>query len=63
VVIQNSYPEIGIRKGTFDVISGAAGAKVELFHRLLLTGNVLFQLNNNGLRAKVVPIAGLSYTF
>jgi hypothetical protein len=60
---QSSYQQIAIRKGDFNVVSGAAGAKAQLFHRLLLTANVLFQMNNNGLRAKVVPIAGLSYTF
>ena len=27
------------------------------------TGNVLIKLNDSGLRAKVVPLAGISYTF
>jgi hypothetical protein len=29
----------------------------------LVTGNVLLKLNDSGLRAKVVPLAGVSYTF
>jgi hypothetical protein len=30
---------------------------------LLLTGNVLIKINDGGLRAKFIPLIGLSYTF
>jgi hypothetical protein len=40
----------------------AAGGKYSP-HGNLLTGNVQFKLDDGGLRAKVVPLVGISYTF
>jgi hypothetical protein len=45
------------------IVDASLGAKVRLFRHLLATGNILVKLNNIGLRAKVVPLAGISYTF
>jgi len=42
---------------------GVAGIKVNLTRTLLLTGNVLFPINDAGLRAKVAPVLGLDYAF
>jgi hypothetical protein len=42
--------------------SMAVGAKVRLFGNLLLTGDVLFRLDNRGLRQDVTPLVALSYT-
>ena len=39
------------------------GAKVRLKGQLLLIGNVTTRIDNGGLRARVVPLAGLSYAF
>jgi hypothetical protein len=63
VTIQQNYQQIVIRTGSFNMISGSAGFKVQVAGNLLLTANALFQLNNDGLKAKVVPLVGLSYTF
>ena len=53
-----------LRAGSYNASSVSAGFKVRPFGSLLLTGNVLIRLNDNaGLRAKYVPLAGLSYTF
>jgi len=41
----------------------AIGTKVNPLGHLLITANVLIKLDNGGLRAKVVPMAGLSYSF
>jgi hypothetical protein len=41
----------------------AMGAKYSLRGNLLLTANVQFKLDDGGLRAKVVPLIGISYTF
>jgi hypothetical protein len=56
------YATTSVKLGNFDVQTGSAGMKVKLGADFLLTANVLFQLNNNGLRARVVPLIGLSYT-
>lgn len=63
VTIQDSYRQIGIQTRSFNILSGSAGFKVQLVDKLLLTTNLLFQMNNEGLRAKVVPLVGLSYSF
>jgi hypothetical protein len=42
--------------------SMAVGAKVRLWGNLLLTGDVLFRLDNRGLRQDVTPLVALSYT-
>jgi hypothetical protein len=39
------------------------GAKIKVVSNLLFTGNVVFKINNDGLRATAVPMAELSYTF
>lgn len=37
--------------------------KAETYKHLILTGNLTIKLNDGGLRATVVPLAGLSYSF
>jgi hypothetical protein len=39
------------------------GFKAQTYKHLILTGNLTIKLNNGGLRATVVPLAGLSYSF
>jgi hypothetical protein len=58
-----SFPQIAFATESYNVASGAAGAKVNLFGRLLLDVNVLFKLNDSGLRDKVTPLVGLEYAF
>lgn len=45
------------------IVDASIGAKVRIYRHLLVTGNVLVKLNDSGLRAKVVPLAGISYVF
>ncbi len=49
--------------GTFNITNASVGLKMRPFARLLMTANVLIKLNDGGLRARVVPLAGVSYTF
>ncbi len=58
-----SLPNITGRNETMTLNSGAAGLKVNLFGGLLLTADVLFRMDNNGLRQDVTPLIGLSRTF
>jgi hypothetical protein len=39
------------------------GGKINPIGNLLITANVLFKLDNNGLHNKPAPLAGISYTF
>jgi hypothetical protein len=58
-----TLPDIEGRKQTMTLNSGAAGLKVNLFGGLLLTADILFRLDDNGLRQNVTPLIGLSRTF
>ncbi len=49
--------------GTFNITNASVGLKIRPFARLLMTANALIKLNDGGLRAKVVPLVGVSYTF
>ena len=56
-------PTIAGSKNSFTINNGAAGLKYNLFNRLLLTANLLFRLDNNGLRQNVTPLVAVSYAF
>ena len=44
-------------------INSAVGLKAQIQQHVVATGNLLFGLNRAGLRARVVPMVGLSYVF
>ena len=61
-----THPEISqiqLFKDSANIDDFSIGAKVNPIGNLLITANVLFKLNDPGLRAKVVPLVGISYTF
>jgi hypothetical protein len=58
-----TLPNISGRNETMTLSSGSAGLKYDLFHGVLLTANVLFRMDENGLRQDVTPLFGLSYAF
>jgi hypothetical protein len=49
--------------GNYTVTSAAVGLRVNPWSRLLISGNVLLKLDSGGLRANVVPLVSVSYTF
>lgn len=46
-----------------NITNGALGFKVNPIGTLLVSFNLLVQLNDGGLRSRVVPLVGFSYTF
>jgi len=58
-----TLPTISGGKDTIALSSGSVGFKYNLFGGVLLTGNVLFRLDNKGLRQNVMPMVALSYAF
>jgi hypothetical protein len=58
-----TFPETRLENSSLELVSGAIGAKLNLNRTLLLTGNVIFRLNDAGLKAPVIPLVGLSWTF
>jgi hypothetical protein len=70
----NANPPAGvtsITRGQFSLLPnenlnlllGVIGAKANVTKTLLVTGNLLFPLTNNGLRSKVTPVIGFDYSF
>jgi hypothetical protein len=56
-------PTISGGMDTIGLSSGAVGFKYNLFGSLLLTSNLLFRLDNKGLRQDLTPVVALSYAF
>ncbi len=57
------FRDISFRNDSFNEISAAVGVKLGLLQSLLLDLNLLFQLDDNGLRDKVTPLVGAEYAF
>ena len=49
--------------GSYQVNSLAIGMKANPVKHLLVTANVTIKIGDGGLRAKVIPLAGISYSF
>jgi hypothetical protein len=58
-----SFADIGFETGTFSILNGAAGFKVNIARRVLATFNLRFRLGRNGLVDRVSPLIGLEYGF
>jgi hypothetical protein len=50
-------------RDSFQTLNGAIGFKVNVMGRLIVDANLLFALDDNGVRDKVTPLVGLEYTF
>jgi hypothetical protein len=58
-----SYADITNTKATLNQANISLGGKLRAFHRLLITANVLFPVNDAGLHYKPAPLIGVSQTF
>ncbi len=56
-------PTIVTETSTYSINDLSAGLKWNPYRSLILTGNVLFQLNNDGLRSRPTPLVGISCKF
>ncbi len=54
---------IGVRNGDYDADNLSIGLKANVWRNLLFSENILFKLNDGGLRSKYTPLLGLSYRF
>jgi hypothetical protein len=59
----STFPNIAFTHDSFNSLSGTAGVKAMIADRLLVTGNVLFSLDENGVRDRVTPMVGVEYSF
>jgi len=58
-----TFPEDVTLRSGYNVDDLAVGAKLSPAENLIITVNGLFKLDDAGLRATVVPLAGIGYTF
>lgn len=58
-----TYPDSIFVKDDINVTNGSVGFKVNPIGTVLVSFNVLFKMNDAGLRSRVVPLVGFSYTF
>jgi hypothetical protein len=59
----STFPNITFQRDTFNLLNGAIGTKINVAGRVLAEVNVLFALDDHGLRDRVTPLLGLQYTF
>ena len=57
------FPNLAFSTGSVNTLSGALGFKINLVDRLLFDANLLFALDNHGVRDKVTPMLALEYSF
>ena len=58
-----TFPNVGFKNGAFNLYDAAVGLKLNVVGRLLLDGNVIFKLNDAGLRDNVSPLVAFEYSF
>ena len=60
---KSAFPNIVFSTASFNALSGSVGFKINAFQRLLLDANLLFALDNHGVRDRVTPLVGFEYSF
>jgi hypothetical protein len=60
---RTAFPNVTFVTDSYNALSGAFGLKANVVNQLLVDVNLLFKLDENGLRDKVTPLVGLEYTF
>jgi len=54
---------ISSANGSYNRTDGSIGIKLKPFGNMLVTGNLLVKLDRNGLRQRMAPLMGLSFTY
>ena len=57
------FPDVTFFRDSFQMMNGSIGAKVNVLGRLLVDANLLFALDDHGVRDKVTPLLGFEYSF
>jgi Putative MetA-pathway of phenol degradation len=58
-----SHAKLTPTKGSFNITSASLGAKVRITDKFVIFGNALINLDDGGLRSRVVPLVGASFGF
>ncbi len=57
------YDSVRLFNGNYSMNNAGVGIKFSPIRRLSINGHVLFALDDAGLRSKIIPLGGISYTF
>jgi hypothetical protein len=57
------FPNVRFFRGSYNIVNGAVGIKANPGGNLLIDLNLLFKLNDSGLRDRVTPLFGIEYSF
>ncbi len=60
---RSTFPTVSFTTESYNLLSGAVGFKLNVVESLLVDVNLLFNLDNNGLRDKITPLVGFEYAF
>ena len=60
---RSMFPSVAFTRESFNVLSGSIGMKANVLERLLVDANLLFKIDEHGLRDRVTPLVGLEYSF
>jgi hypothetical protein len=60
---RSTFPTVSFTEESYNLLSGAVGFKLNVVENLLVDVNLLFNLDNNGLRDKITPLVGFEYAF
>jgi hypothetical protein len=58
-----THPDFAFNHADVNITNASLGLKFRMVGKLVLTGNVLLKLDDSGLRSKVIPLVGASYSF
>ncbi len=58
-----TFQQVAFTRSNFNSYGVATGVKINPISTLLVSFNLLYQVNDAGLRARVVPLVGVSYSF
>lgn len=56
-------PTVTTANDSYTINDVSAGLKWNPYRDLVFSGNALYQIDNNGLRSRIVPLVGVSYKF
>ena len=60
---RSTFTNVRFETASFNVVNGAVGIKFNPAGNLLVDVNVLFKLNDAGLRDRITPLVGFEYSF
>ncbi len=60
---RTTFQTLTFQEDSFNALSSAIEFKLNVVENLLVDFNLLFNLDNNGLRDKVTPLVGVEYAF